>query len=166
MLVFAALITAGCGGTSGPVTHVISQGVQADLPGEGWNNTGLSENKGFKSETWRNPDGTMVYRVSTLADDEFSTRLSSALVKRYMDAMYPWAAEATPAMLRGRNAYRMLAVHPDADEFTMIEYAVIYKGRHYFVGAGTTTSRWNNGGQDAVEGIIDTIKLEEPATPE
>jgi hypothetical protein len=140
--------------------------VQADLPGEGWNNIGVSENKGFKSETWRNPDGTMVYRVSTLSDDEFSTRLSSDLVKSYMDAMYPWAAEATPAMLRGRNAYRMLAVHPNADEFTMIEYAVIYKGRHYFVGAGTTTARWNNGGQEAVEGIIDTIKLEQPATPE
>jgi hypothetical protein len=166
VLALAVLVMSGCGGTSGPVTHVSAEGVQADLPGEGWTGTGVAENEGIRSETWRDPAGTMIFRISTYPDEEFNILLSREWVERYMDAMYPWAAEATPAMLRGRNAYRMLAVSPAPDEFTMAEYAVIYKGRHYFIGAGATNTRWNNGGQDTVEDLLTTVKLEEPATPE
>lgn len=165
-LALAVLVLAGCGGPSGPVTHVSYEGVQADLPGTGWASDGVSEKEGVRSQTWRNPDGTMIYRVSTLTDEEFSVLLSSQLVQGYMNSVYPWAAEATPSMLLGRNAYYMLAVHPDPDEYTTAEYAVIYKGRHYFIGAGTTTARWNNGGQEAVEGILDSIKLVDTAEPE
>jgi hypothetical protein len=145
---------------------VSAEGVQADLPGEGWTSAGVAENEGIRSETWRDPAGTMVFRISIYPDEDFNIILNRELVERYMDTMYPWASEATPAMLRGRNAYRLFAVHPDPDEYTMVEYAVIYKGRHYFIGAGTTNTRWNNGGQDAVENILDTVRLEEPATPE
>ena len=166
VLLLAVLMAVGCGGASGPVTHVSAQGVQADLTGEGWHSIGVAENEGIRSETWRDTNGTMIFRISTYPDEEFNILLSRELVERYMDSMYSWAAEATPNMLRGRTAYRLLAVHPDPDEFTMVEYAVIYKGRHYFVGAGTTTARWNNGGQDAVEDTLSTIKLEDPATPE
>jgi hypothetical protein len=80
-----------------------------------------------------------------------------------MNSMYPGAADASPSMLRGRSAYYLLAAHPDPNEFTMSEYAVVYRGRHYFIGAGTTTSRWNNGGQDAVASLLDSVNFEEPA---
>ena len=165
-LLLVMLVLVACGDPSGPVTHAVYEGVQADLPGEGWTSEGVAEKEGITSQTWLNPDGTMIYRVSIFTDEDFAIRANAALVERYMNSMYTWAADASPSMLRGRSAYYMLAVHPDPDEFTMAEYAVVYRNRHYFIGAGTPTSRWNSGGQAAVEGILDSIKLEDPTEQE
>jgi hypothetical protein len=156
------LITAGCGGPAGPVTHVSAKGVVADLPGTDWSSAGVTRKGAVEFETWRNPDNTLIFRVSTMPDEEFNVRLNRQVVETYMNSMYPYASEATPSLLRGRNAFQLFAVQPEPDSFTVTEYAVIYKGRHYFVGAGTTIEKWNADGRDIVEGIINTIQFEEP----
>lgn len=159
------LVVAGCG-HSGPITHVSAKGVAADLPGTDWSSAGVTRKGVVESETWRNPDDSMIFRISTIPEEVFNVRLSRQVVESYMNSMYPYAAEATPSLLRGRNAYQLFAVQPEPDSFAVSEYAVIYKGRHYFVGAGTTIDKWNSDGRDVVESILNSIQFEEATETE
>ena len=156
---FASLL-AGCGGQSGPTTVVKWQTIQASLPGTDWASLGITNTGSLTTQTWSNSNGTLIFRISTDPEEEFSAAANNpAVIQRFVEAMdYPQAVEGTISTFRGRNAYRMESVSPEPGAYHMVEYAFSRGFQPYFVGAGATNEYWNDG-SDYVEQMLSSVEL-------
>lgn len=162
LMVTVVLILGGCGSaSSGPSTQVEAFGIQATLPGTDWHKLGTRKASSLQVEQWETGDKSMYLRIATNPDEDSGVMsVDTASARRYMAIMgYPQASLINYPMIAGRDAVRMEGVSPSDSSYHMVDYEFIAALQHYYIGGGATNTRWANGGNDAVENMLDSMKV-------
>jgi hypothetical protein len=156
------LILTSCGSaTSGPSTQVEAFGIQTTLPGTDWHKLDTRSVDSLQIEQWETGDKSMFFRIATNPDeDSGAMSVDRASAKDYMSIMgYPPSSVVNSRMIAGRSAVRMEGVSPGDTSYHNVDYEFIAALRHYYIGGGATNAKWANGGSDAVENMVDSMKV-------
>jgi len=162
LFVPVVLILTGCGSAgSGPSMQVEAFGIQATLPGTDWHKLDTRKAGALQIEQWETADKAMNFRIATNPDeDSGAMEADKSSARSFMSLMgYPLSSAINYRMIGGRNAVRMEGVSPGDTAMHQVDYEFIAALRHFYIGGGATNAKWANGGSDAVENMLDSMKV-------